>query len=157
MTRPRMRRPRPTPRKIAPATERMSEAELRELATQASYVGSGHHKDVPAMGLAPAPRHRAVHFDAAEANRIDNPDCTLCPRKWARRQAVATELLREGICLGQVSPDAAPNSLPARVWVRDPEDTHIVYEAKRLASPTSGYKAYPLTRRQSRNLPLPIR
>jgi hypothetical protein len=70
---------------------------------------------------------------------------------------MATELLRAGIRLGQVSADATPDSLPSRVWVRDPEDDDVVYEAKRLSSPADGYKAYPLTLRQSRNLPLPIR
>ena len=145
-------------KKIAPATNRMTEAELVELAARARYVGSSDHKDVPAMGIVPRPRHGALRIEDAEANRIDNPDCTLCPRKWARlEEAAATQLLREGIRLGQVSADAARNSLPARVWVRDPEEIGLVYEAKRLVNPIEGYKAYPLTSRQSRNLPLTIK
>jgi hypothetical protein len=88
---------------------------------------------------------------------MNNPDCTLCPRKWARREEAATQLLREGIRLGQVSSDATPESLPSRVWVRDPNEAGIVYEAKRLSNPADGYKAYPLTSRQTLNLPLPIR
>jgi len=153
----RMRRPRPTPRKVAPATERMTDAELGALADSASYIGSEQHKDVPAMGLVPKPRRGAVGIDTANVSGVDNPDCTICPRKWAGKQEQATSLLRDGIRLGQVSNDAAPGILPARVWVRDPEDRSIVYEAKRLSSPATGYKAYPLTTRQSRNLPLTVR
>lgn len=99
-----------------------------------------------------------MRIEAAEERGIDNPDCTLCPRKWGRRShEAATDLLRLGICLGQVSEDATPESLPSRVWVRDQDDDDVVYEAKRLSNPEDGYKAYPLTTRQSRNLPLPIR
>jgi hypothetical protein len=109
------------------------------------------------MGIVPRPRQGAMHIEVAEVSRVDNPDCTLCPRKWVtRQQDAATELLRSGIVLGHVSPDANPNSLPSRVWVRDLEDRSIVYEAKQLSNPAEGYKAYPLTTRQSRNLPLPI-
>ena len=109
------------------------------------------------MDLVPGPRHGAMRIEDAEAKRLDNPDCTLCPRKWARRRDAATELLRAGIRLGQISPDAAPNSLPARVWIRDVDDLTIFYEAKRLSHPPDGYKAYPLTTRQARNLPLVVR
>jgi len=98
-----------------------------------------------------------MHFEDAHDQQIDNPDCMICPRKWARRQNDATELLRQGIRLGQISPDAAPGSLPSRVWVRDVEDINIVYEAKRLSHPVDGYKAYPLTVRQAHFLPLKIR
>jgi hypothetical protein len=158
-----MRRPRPAPKKIAPATERMTDAEIQALADRARYVGSSQHKDVPGMGLVPAARQGAMQIGHAEAENIDNPDCTLCPRKWGRgqrdtsAQTQATELLRTGIRLGQVSLDATANELPSRVWIRDPEDRSIIYEAKRLSSPSDGYKAYPLTSKQSRNLPLQVR
>jgi hypothetical protein len=110
------------------------------------------------MGIVPRPRQAAMRIELAEEASINNPDCTLCPRRWARTpQDAATELLRLGIRLGQVSADATPDMLPSRVWVRDPEDEDIVYEAKRLSNPVNGYKAYPLTTRQSRNLPLAIR
>ncbi len=152
-----LRRPRPTPKKTRPATERMTADELSELAKSATYIGSSHHKDVPAMNLVPTPRRGAMHIAEAEAQDLDKPDCMICPRKWAGRQSAATELLRVGICSGQVSFDAAADSLPTRVWVRDPDDTNIVYEAKRLSHPENGYKAYPLTVRQSRNLPLVVK
>src|SRR4051812_7698231 len=118
-----MRRPRPTPKKIHPATERMTEPQLADLAAKATYVGSSEHKDVPAMSIVPKPRQGGFHIDQAEEAEINNPDCSLCPRKWARRQVTAaSDLLREGIRLGQVSADATPESLPSRVWVRDPEE-----------------------------------
>jgi hypothetical protein len=136
----------------------MTPAELEQLAERARYVGSQHHKDVPSMGLVPAPRKGAIQFDMAEAQDIDNPDCLLCPRKWARMLKEATELLRAGIRSGQVTEDAGIDSLPSRVWVRDADDERIVYEAKRLTPPNDdGYKAYPLTSRQARALPLTVR
>lgn len=153
-----MRRPRPTPKKVAPATERMTSVQLAALASRARYIGSSYHKDVPALGVVPRPRRGALPLEAAEEQRIDNPDCTLCPRKWAgQTNDAATALLREGVRLGQVSADAAPDFLPSKIWIRDPEDVGIVYEAKRLSHPGDGYKAYPLTTRQARNLPLAIR
>lgn len=104
----------------------------------------------------PKPRRGAVSIADANAQGLDNPDCTICPQKWAARQEAATELLRVGIRSGQVSEDAATGSLPRRVWVRDPDDNNIVYEAKRLSHPANGYKAYPLTNRQSRSLTLKV-
>lgn len=133
----------------------MAPEELQTLAEAAVYTGSGQHKDVPAFGLVPTPRRGAMRIEETESLDIDNPDCSLCPRKWVGRQDAATELLRTGISLGQVSSDARSGSLPARVWVRDQEDG-IVYEAKRLSHPQNAYKAYPLTARQARSLPLTV-
>jgi hypothetical protein len=136
----------------------MKEGELCALAAGAMYVGSGQHKDVPMMGIVPSPRVGATTFEKAEDSRIDNPDCMLCPRKWAKKDIRdATHLLREAIRLGQVSRDAASDSLPSRVWVRDPQEPAIIYEAKRLSNPERGYKAYPLTTRQAKRLPLTVR
>jgi len=98
---PGFRRPRPTAKKVEPATERMTETELKELAAKARYVGSSEHKDVPGLGLMPRPRRGALHMGDAEG--LDNPDCMLCPRKWARRLDDATELLRQGIRLGKLA------------------------------------------------------
>jgi hypothetical protein len=134
----------------------MTAEELEKLAEGATYIGSGYHKDIPSMDIVPSPRRGAMHIEEAGAQALDNPDCTICPRKWAHRQSAATELLRAGIRLGQVSTDAAPGSLPARVWVRDADERDIVYEAKRLTYPANGYKAYPLTSRQSQNLPIAV-
>ena len=151
-----MRKPRPVPPKIRPATERMTQVQLQELAGQAVYEGSPHHKDVPSMGHVPAPRKGAMHLDRAEEQGIDNPDCLICPRKWVGKQDQATDLLRAGISRGQCTEDASLEALPSKVWVRDPDDASIVYEAKRLTFPVNGYKAYPLTSRQARFLPLTI-
>lgn len=132
--------------------------EFDKLARDAVYVGSGQHKDVPGMGLMPARRAGAMTMEQADRAGIDNPDCTLCPRKWARRhQDAATKLLQAGIRSGQVSFDAAPGVLPKKVWVRDPEEENVVYEARLLSAPPNGYKAYPLTTRQSGFLPILVR
>jgi hypothetical protein len=90
----------------------------------------------------------------ADRQGVDNPDCTICPRKWAGQQQRATDLLRQAIQLGHVSEDAQADTLPRHVWARDPDEPELVYEARQLSSPTNGYKAYPLTRKQAEALPI---
>ena len=84
------------------------------------------------------------------------PDCTICPRKWVGQQQRATNLLRAAIQRGHVSEDAEPDRLPLHVWARDPEDSELVYEARKLSWPSDGYKAYPLTRAQANALPIQL-
>jgi len=122
---------------------------LAALAARANYVGSPHHKDIPTFGLNPSPRKGAMHVHYADQQGQDNPDCTICPRKWAGQQQRATDLLREAIQMGHISEDADADTLPRRVWARDPDDPGLVYEARQLSSPPNGYKAYPLTRKQA--------
>jgi hypothetical protein len=92
-------------------------------------------------------------IEAAEAARIDNPDCSLCPRKWARRLDAVNELLRHAIAEGYFVTEA-PNTMPQFVWARDPDDPNLVYKAK-LTEPPNGYKAFPLTQHQA-NYSLPF-
>lgn len=150
----RVRRPKPRAKKVRPALERLGPQTLQQLAGRAEYVGSSHHKDIPTFGLTPAPRRGAMSVGDANARSIDNPDCTLCPRKWVARRQDATDLLREAIRLGHVSEDADIDNLPTRAWARDPEERDLVYEARRLSWPEHGYKAYPLTQKQAEALPL---
>jgi hypothetical protein len=133
----------------------LSPAQLRALAAGAVYVGSPHHTDVPKYGLQAKPREGAVTIDRAESEGLKNPSCTVCPRKWARRQADATKLLVSAIEGGHFVGDG-PDAMPGRVWARDPDDPDLVYEAK-LCAPPKGYKAYPLTRFQAEfNLPIEL-
>jgi hypothetical protein len=90
----------------------------------------------------------------ADRQGLDNPECTLCPRKWVGRQKDATNLLRQAIRLGHVSEDADADTLPARAWARDPDELDLIYEARRLSWPENSYKAYPLTRKQADALPI---
>jgi hypothetical protein len=130
-------------------------ADQREaLAKDAIYVGSPHHTDVPKFDLEAAPRAGAMEIERAEAEKIKNPDCLVCPRKWARRRNEATKLLQAALRAGNY---IAENSgvMPSRVWARDPEED-IIYEAK-LCQPPKGYKAYPLTSFQvAYNLPFKL-
>ena len=81
--------------------------------------------------------------EAAEADNLKNPDCLVCPRKWARRHDDVTALLRAALKAGAFVSQGA-GVLPSPVWARDPENSELVYEAKLRSSPL-GYKAYPLT------------
>jgi len=147
-----MRRPAP----VRPAAKNnLSERDCAVLASRAEYIGSPHHKDTPSFaGNQPAPRSGAKSVEQIDAEGIESPDCTICPRKWARRQEAATDLLREAIRNGHMSGDAGPTSLPKRVWARDPDTPGIVYEARRLSWPETGYKAYPLSPAQARAIPI---
>jgi hypothetical protein len=126
----------------------------KALAKDALYVGSQHHTDVPKFGLQAAPRAGHMNIEQAEAEKIKNPDCLVCPRKWIRRQDDATKLLQAALLAGTYEAQG-PNVMPSPIWVRDPEED-IVYEAKLCQQP-KGYKAYPLTSFQvAYNLPFDL-
>ncbi len=94
-------------------------------------------------------------IEAAEDQGLKNPACVVCPRKWVRRQADATRVVRQAIKSGTFISEGASQK-PHILWARDPDDPSIVYEAK-LASPPNGYKAYPLTGFQVEfNLPFQV-
>jgi hypothetical protein len=145
-----MRKPPPIKAKVRSATKVLSPKALKSIAQQATYEGSVHHKDTLSFAGAPAPRPGATHVGPGE-----RPDCMLCPERWKNKQNAATKLLRCAIEKGQFSSDGSLN-LPRRVWARDPANRDIVYEARRLSSPGSGYKAYPLTAAQVKNLDIPV-
>ena len=134
----------------------MSEAQRRALADTAEYLGSPHHTDIPKFQIKPHPRKGAMTVEEAELEGLKNPTCLLCPRKWARHLADATEVLRSAITAGNFVA-SEDGRLPGKVWARDPDQPELVYEAK-LLSPPDGYKAYPLTKFQARfNLPIALR
>lgn len=136
-------KPRPRPPKAEPAFRTLSAEERQALAEGAKYVGSPHHTDVPKYGSTANPRQGFVTIDEAEDQGLKNPACTVCPRKWVRRQAEATKLVRRAIEIGAFISEG-PGKKPYLLWARDPDDPNVVYEAK-LAFPPNGYKAYPLT------------
>jgi len=138
------KKPRPRPAKAPPAFEVLGSEACSELAKSATYVGSPHHTDIPKYGMRSQPRSGAVTIEVAEEADLKNPACTVCPRKWARRQSEATSLLRSAIEAGNFLVPPA-GILPSPVWARDPEDPDLVSEAQ-LSYPPYGYKAYPLTR-----------
>lgn len=149
-----IRRPRPTAPKAKPATAWVTAAQRDALAEGAVYVGSGDHKDSPNFTGTFHPRKGAVSFDRAADQGIEDPDCTICPRRWAAQQDAATDLLRQAIRNGFfVTRPGDPIRLPERVWAQDPTRPEIVYEARRLSAPEGGYKAYPLTRSQAQRCP----
>jgi hypothetical protein len=137
------------------AADVLSDEQRETIARAASYVGSPFHKDTPSFVGAPSPRMGAVTIQRALERDIVNPDCTLCPRRWARRRDAATDLLRDAIRKGLFEACSSdPKRLPKHVWARDPENSSMVYEARRLTHPANGYKGYPLTPTQAKRCPL---
>jgi hypothetical protein len=148
------RKPRPKPPKALPARDTLAAEARKQLADKADYLGSPHHTDIPKFGLQAGPRPGATTIESAEEQGSKNPSCVICPRKWARHQEDARNLLRSAIEEGNFI--AAPgDEMPRYVWVRDPEDQNLVYEARLLSHPRNGYKAYPLTKYQAEyNIPI---
>ncbi len=145
-------KPRPRPPKAAPAFRTLTLEEREALAEGAKYVGSPHHTDVPKYGLRSTPREGHATIEIAEDRGLKNPSCLVCPRKWVRRQADATKLVQYAIKNGTFIAEGTERK-PSKLWVRDPDDPSIVYEAKLCEAP-NGYKAYPLTTYQVEfNLP----
>jgi len=99
-----IQRPWPRPAKAQPAALTLTDDERKALAEDAIYVGSPHHTDIPKFGLRAAPREGAMTIEAAEADNLKNPDCLVCPRKWARQNTAATELLRSALKAGTFEP-----------------------------------------------------
>lgn len=144
-------KPRPRPAQARPGFETLTQEQRASLADGALYVGSPHHTNVPKFGIKAAPRVGAMRHEDAQAEKIKNPDCLLCPPKWVHRHKDVTKLLRSALTAGTYISEG-PGIMPARLWARDPEED-IVYEAK-LSEPPKGYKAYPLTSFQiAYNLP----
>jgi hypothetical protein len=151
-------RPRPCPPKAKVARDVFDQQDLSNLASRATYLGSPHHTSVPKYNIESQPRQGSMTYEEAESQKAKNPSCLVCPPKWIRKQQAATKLLRDAIIAGnfEAPHDGIPN-LPSRVWIRDPDDQHLIYEAKPCNS-EGGYKAYPLTTFQSRyNLPIEVR
>jgi hypothetical protein len=147
------KKPRPRPATAAPAYSTLTPTARAHLAQQAEYVGSPHHTDIPKFGMQNNPRSGATTIERAEEQGLKNPTCTVCPRKWARRQDDVKALLRAAIEAGNfIAPRAG--GMPTLVWARDPDNPSLVYEVK-LSHPPVGYKAYPLTHYQAEyNLPI---
>ncbi len=122
----------------------LTDDERKALAEAAIYVGSPYHTDIPKFGLKAVPREGSMTIEAAEADNLKNPDCLVCPRKWARQRDAATELLRSALRAGTFVSQGA-GVMPSPVWARDPENPELVYEGKLLSTPPKGYKAYPQT------------
>lgn len=146
-----MRKPPPIPRKARPASTAFGADRLKSLAQLATYEGSVEHKDTPSFAGTAKPRAGAKHFGADG----ESPDCMLCPRRWANLKDAATDLLRLAIERGQFRDDEGL-ALPRYVWARDPVDPRIIYEARRLSVPDTGYKAYPLTSTQAAVFGMPV-
>lgn len=149
--RKQIRKPPPIAPKVKAATHVLPEDVLKKLAATATYEGSVQHKDADSFSGAPKPRRGAMHAGASD----ERPDCMLCPSKWAHHKSAATQLLRIAIERGQFRANDG-SSLPRYVWARDPSDPSIVYEARLLSHPPTGYKAYPLTAQQVRMLEIPV-
>ena len=147
-----MRRPAPIAPKIRPVSQVIDAADLLSLSRTAEYVGSVQHKDCATFLGTPFPRTGATHAGAPD----ERPDCMLCPRKWAWKKDVATDLLQLAIQRGQFGTKTGELELPRYVWARDPVDREIVYEARRLSHPVNGYKAYPLTQKQTNALEIDV-
>jgi len=109
------------------------------MARRAVYVGSNKHKVGFYEGQVGRPGRSPTTIEQAWENIPTPPFTTMCPTKWNNRSpnADATALLRVAIRRGQIG-HPLTDGLPEYVWARDPEDTAIVYQARRLSHPAEG-------------------
>ena len=117
------KRKRPLVRKIVNVPDGV---DLDLVASQAVYVGSPEHKNIPSF--AGPPKLRA--------------DASCCPRDLATKQDLVTEWLKEGINSGAVG-GCWEGTFPRYVWFMY-EDT--VFEARLVNREAGWYKGYPLNR-----------
>jgi hypothetical protein len=128
------------------------------MADRAVYIGSPKHRFGVFQGEVGTPGVRPTTVEQANAELPDYPFTMICPNRWSKLpdRSEATALLRSGIIKGQIGHPII-DGLPKYVWVRDPIDTMIVYQARRLSASANGYYAYPLTQPQVLNIGIPIR
>lgn len=117
MRAPRRRRPRKRTFYAPP------DADLADIASRVSYVGSPEHKDFPSF--AGRPRLRA--------------DASLCPRE-IRDQELVSEWLRSAIRRGAVG-GPWEGGFPRYVWHREGD---VVFEGRLVNRGSGSYKGYPL-------------
>jgi hypothetical protein len=119
MRSPSLRRARPRRLEAVPSL-----VDLGALATEATYVGSPEHKDIPSYAGQPMLRS----------------DASCCPRNLSRDRGVPQEWLREAIKRGAVG---APweGRFPRYVWF---QHDGVVYEGRLVNRDDGSYKGYPL-------------
>jgi hypothetical protein len=140
------KRPRPRPPVAGSPIRNAAPAALEAAAKSAIYVGSEKHKFGSFEGRVGRPGPRPTSVEQAAKEAPVPPFTMICPAKWNNRDPAqeATQLLRAAILKGQVGHPFGEDGLPQYVWARDPEDSSMVYEARRMTFPWNGYKAYPL-------------
>jgi hypothetical protein len=138
-------RPAPRPPKAGTPVRNADALSLEEMAQRVVYIGSNKHKIGQFEGQIGRPGRNPTTVEQAREKLPTPPFTMMCPRKWNNRSpsAEATTLLRQAIRRGQIG-HPLTDGLPEYVWARDPEDTSIIYQARRLRQPAEGYKAYPL-------------
>lgn len=151
-------RPSSRPPRAGSPVRNVAQSVLDEMAGQAVYVGSPKHKRGSYAGQVGTPGPRPTTVEQARTSPPTPPYTMLCPLKWNQRaeSKEATTLLHSAISRGQIG-HPVQDGLPEYVWARDPEDPSIVYAARRLTSPTFGYKAYPLLESQVAELGIQVR
>jgi hypothetical protein len=103
--------------------------DLEAPASEARYVGSPEHKDVPSF--AGQPKHRA--------------DASICDRSLAADRERAQGWLEKAIRRGAVS-EHWEGRFPRYVWYKEGE---TVYEGRLVNRDQGWYKGYPLTAEES--------
>jgi hypothetical protein len=139
------KRPQPILHRSGTPIRNISQDALNEMAARARYYGSPKHRFGAFQGEIGRPGGNPTTVEQASAVTPTPPFCMICPERWTQlpdRQK-ATTLLQEGIKRGQIG-YPIEEGLPRFVWVRDPDDKSVVYEARRLSWPVDSYKAYPL-------------
>ena len=136
---------------------------LEAMAARAVYVPSPKHKmgmfiDESGTRTVGRPGQNATTVAKALEDKPEEPFTMICPERWNNRHPgdEATLLLREAIRRGQIGYPVT-DGLPQWVWARDPDDPKVVYLARRLSTPSNGYKAYPLTESQALLVSIEIR
>lgn len=151
-------RPPTRPPRAGSPVRNVAQTLLDEMAKRAVYVGSRKHKRGSYAGEVGTPGPRPTTVEQARVSPPTPPYTMLCPLKWNQRAESneATTLLQSAITRGQIG-HPIEDGLPEYVWARDPEDPSIVYAARRLTSPSCGYKAYPLLESQVALLGIQVR
>ena len=123
MRAPKRRRPRVRKMVMPP-----KDVDLEQVASQAVYVGSPEHKDLPSFAGPPKLRS----------------DASCCPRELAKKQDLVTEWLRFAIRRGATG-ELWEGNFPRYVWFLSGE---TVFEARLVNKVAGWYKGFPLEKEE---------
>ena len=131
--------------KRKPERSKLTVAQRRQLARDASYVGSGEHKTEGWWGGRPGGRQ----LPGGRIGRPRKQTTTICPLMSEEDRERATEWVRRAISKGQYQFVEADKKYPKKIWLK--VDGQIWYGLC-INSESGQYKGWPIDEEERRDI-----
>ena len=128
-----------------PKRLKLTEEQRKNLASRASYVGSGEHKSRRWWGGQPASRQ----LPGGKVGRPRKPVTTICPLESEEDRSRATEWVQSAILAGQYKFVEADKRFPKKIWF---EADGKVWFGLCINSELGEYKGWPIDEEERRSI-----